>query len=142
MQKKRILSAVIAAALSATMTVPAFAAAPTFSDVPASHWAYTAIEKAAGAKMVGGIGNGKYSPTGTVTGGQLLAMLTRYFCPSDIETDAAVLEQAGCSGKWYSGNWYSGNWYSAATNVNGARRAKWLLGHQCLDYLVKRPLII
>ena len=107
MQKKRILSAVIAAALSATMAVPAFAAAPTFSDVPASHWAYTAIEKAAGAKMVGGIGNGKYSPTGTVTGGQLLAMLTRYFCPSDIETDATVLEQAGCSGKWYSGNWYA-----------------------------------
>ena len=71
MQKKRILSAVIAAALSATMAVPAFAAAPTFSDVPASHWAYTAIEKAAGAKMVGGIGNGRYSPTGTVTGGQL-----------------------------------------------------------------------
>ena len=58
MQKKRILSAVIAAALSATMAVPAFAAAPTFSDVPASHWAYMAIEKAAGAKMVGGIGNG------------------------------------------------------------------------------------
>ena len=137
MQKKRILSAVIAAALSATMAVPAFAAAPIFSDVPASHWAYTAIEKAAGAKMVGGIGNGKYSPTGTATGGQLLAMLTRYFCPSDIETDATVLEQAGCSGKWYSGNWYS-----AATKVTGARRAKWLPGHQCLDYLVKRPLII
>ena len=89
------------------MAVPAFAAAPTFSDVPASHWAYTAIEKAAGAKMVGGIGNGKYSPAGTVTGGQLLTMLTRYFCPSDIETDATVLEQAGCSGKWYSGNWYA-----------------------------------
>ena len=53
MQKKRILSAVIAAALSATMTVPAFAAAPTFSVVPASHWAYTAIEKAAGNGMVG-----------------------------------------------------------------------------------------
>ena len=65
MQKKRILSAVIAAALSATMTVPALAAAPTFSDVPASHWAYTAIEKAAGAKMVGGIGNGKYSTLNT-----------------------------------------------------------------------------
>lgn len=107
MQKKRILSAVIAAALSATMAVPAFAAAPTFSDVPASHWAYTAIEKAAGAKMVGGIGNGQYSPEGTVTGGQLLTMLTSYFCPSDIETDAAVLEQAGCGGKWYSGNWYA-----------------------------------
>ena len=29
------------------------------------------------------------------------------FCPSDIETDATVLEQAGCSGKWYSGNWYA-----------------------------------
>ena len=31
--------------------------------------------------------------------------------------------------------------YSAAANVNDARRAERLPGHQCLDYLVKRPLI-
>ena len=31
--------------------------------------------------------------------------------------------------------------YSAATNVNDARRTIRLSGHQCLDYLVKRPLI-
>lgn len=107
MQKKRILSAVIAAALSATMTVPAFAAAPTFSDVPASHWAYTAIEKAAGSGMVAGVGDGKYDPNGAITGGQLLTMLTRHFCPSDIETDPIVLSQAGHSGRWYSGNLYA-----------------------------------
>lgn len=107
MQKKRILSAVIAAALCAAMTVPVFAAAPTFSDVPTSHYAYTAIEKAAGAKMVNGTGNGKYSPSGDITGGQLLAMLTRYFCPEDIETDPVVLSEAGIVGKWYSGNLYA-----------------------------------
>ena len=107
MQKKRILSAVIAAALSATMTVPAFAAAPTFSDVPASHWAYTAIEKAAGNGMVAGVGDGKYDPNGAITGGQLLTMLTRHFCPEDIETDPIVLSQAGHSGRWYSGNLYA-----------------------------------
>ena len=107
MQKKRILSAVIAAALSATMTVPAFAAAPTFRDVPASHWAYTAIEKAAGSGMVAGVGDGKYAPNGAITGGQLLAMLTRRLCPEDIETDPIVLSQAGHSGRWYSGNLYA-----------------------------------
>ena len=107
MQKKRILSAVIAAALSATMTVPAFAAAPTFRDVPASHWAYTAIEKAAGSGMVAGVGDGKYDPNGAITGGQLLAMLTRRLCPEDIETDPIVLSQAGHSGRWYSGNLYA-----------------------------------
>ena len=31
--------------------------------------------------------------------------------------------------------------YSDATNVNEARRAIRLPGHQCFDYLVKRPLI-
>ena len=107
MQKKRILSAVIAAALSATMTVPAFAAAPTFRDVPASHWAYTAIEKAAGSGMVAGVGDGKYDPNGAITGGQLLTMLTRHLCPEDIETDPIVLSQAGHSGRWYSGNLYA-----------------------------------
>lgn len=107
MNKKRALSALLSLALCATMCVPALAAGPTFSDVPASHWAYTAIEKAAGNGMVAGVGGGKYAPNGTITGGQLLAMLTRHFCPSDIETDPIVLSQAGHSGKWYSGNLYA-----------------------------------
>ena len=34
-------------------------------------------------------------------------MLTRHFCPSDIETDPIVLSQAGHSGRWYSGNLYA-----------------------------------
>ena len=32
--------------------------------------------------------------------------------------------------------------YNAATNVNDAQKAKRLSGHQYLDYLAKRPLII
>ena len=104
---KRLITAMAAAVLTATLAVPAFAAAPTFRDVPASHWAYTAIEKAAGNGMVAGVGDGKYAPNGTITGGQLLAMLTRHFCPEDIETDPIVLSQAGHSGRWYSGNLYA-----------------------------------
>ena len=104
---KRLITAMAAAVLSATLAVPAFAAAPTFSDVPASHWAYTAIEKAVGNGMVAGVGDGKYDPNGAITGGQLLTMLTRHFCPSDIETDPIVLSQAGHSGRWYSGNLYA-----------------------------------
>ena len=107
MNKKRALSALLSLALCAAMCVPALAAGPTFSDVPASHWAYTAIEKAAGRGMVAGVGDGKYDPNGTITGGQLLTMLTRHFCPSDIETDPIVLSQAGHSGRWYSGNLYA-----------------------------------
>ena len=104
---RRLITAMAAAVLTAALAVPAFAAAPTFSDVPASHWAYTAIEKAAGRGMVAGVGDGKYDPNGAITGGQLLAMLTRHFCPSDIETDPIVLSQAGHSGRWYSGNLYA-----------------------------------
>lgn len=107
MNKKRALSALLSVALCAAMCVPALAAGPTFSDVPASHWAYTAIEKAAGNGMVAGVGGGKYAPNGTITGGQLLAMLTRHFCPEDIETDPIVLSQASHSGRWYSGNLYA-----------------------------------
>ena len=107
MNKKRALSALLSLALCAAMCVPALAAGPTFSDVPASHWAYTAIEKAAGNGMVAGVGDGKYAPNGTITGGQLLTMLTRHFCPEDIETDPIVLSQAGHSGRWYSGNLYA-----------------------------------
>ena len=104
---KRLITAMAAAVLTATLAVPAFAAGPTFRDVPASHWAYTAIEKAAGNGMVAGVGDGKYDPNGTITGGQLLTMLTRHFCPEDIETDPIVLSQAGHSGRWYSGNLYA-----------------------------------
>ena len=104
---KRLITAMAAAVLTVTLAVPVFAAGPTFRDVPASHWAYTAIEKAAGRGMVAGVGDGKYDPNGAITGGQLLAMLTRHFCPSDIETDPIVLSQAGHSGRWYSGNLYA-----------------------------------
>ena len=104
---KRLITAMAAAVLTAALAVPAFAAGPTFRDVPASHWAYTAIEKAAGNGMVAGVGDGKYDPNGAITGGQLLAMLTRHFCPEDIETDPIVLSQAGHSGRWYSGNLYA-----------------------------------
>lgn len=104
---KRLITAMAAAVLMVTLAVPVFAAGPTFRDVPASHWAYTAIEKAAGSGMVAGVGDGKYDPNGAITGGQLLAMLTRHFCPSDIETDPIVLSQAGHSGRWYSGNLYA-----------------------------------
>ena len=104
---KRLITAMAAAVLTAALAVPAFAAGPTFRDVPASHWAYTAIEKAAGRGMVAGVGDGQYDPNGTITGGQLLTMLTRHFCPEDIETDPIVLSQAGHSGRWYSGNLYA-----------------------------------
>lgn len=104
---KRLTAAMAAAVLTVTLAVPAFAAGPTFRDVPVSYWGYTAIEKAVGAKMLYGVGNGKFEPERSMTGGELLSMLTNYFCPEDIETNETVLTEAGVAGKWYSGNLYA-----------------------------------
>lgn len=104
---KRLIAATAAAVLTVTLAVPAFAAEPTFRDVPVSYWGYTAIEKAVGAKMLYGVGNGKFEPERSMTGGELLSMLTNYFCPEDIETNETVLTAAGVAGKWYSGNLYA-----------------------------------
>lgn len=105
--RRRLCALLSAAVLTVTLAVPAFAAGPTFRDVPVSYWGYTAIEKAVGAKMLYGVGNGKFEPERSMTGGELLSMLTNYFCPEDIETDETVLSDAGVAGKWYSGNLYA-----------------------------------
>ncbi len=82
--KKRILCAVLAAALLWSLSVSAFAAQlKSFSDVKSSYWAYTSImlcmEKGAieGTQKADAKGVGKFEPEGTVTLGQFLAVLTR-----------------------------------------------------------------
>lgn len=57
--KNRILSAALALCLCLGLAVPALAAGPTFTDVPASHWAYDAIEDMSSRGVVAGFGNGQ-----------------------------------------------------------------------------------
>ena len=49
----------------------AFAANP-FSDLPANHWAYAAVEKLAAEGVVDGMGNGKYEGNRNMTRYEML----------------------------------------------------------------------
>ena len=75
--KKRVLSALLAVALMAGLTVQAMAAETTFADVSADKWYYTWVTKAASQGWVSGIGGGKFDPNGKVTYCQFATMLNR-----------------------------------------------------------------
>lgn len=62
---KRLLKVAVTTALAASMAVPAFA--NPFSDVPAKHWAYDAVNKLAQAGVVEGYGDGTFRGDKTVT---------------------------------------------------------------------------
>ncbi len=81
------------------MSVPALAASPSFSDVPAGHWAYSYVERAADTGWVTGIGGGKFNPDGKVTGAEWYTMVARAFYGDQIPDTAD-------SGTWYSNKWY------------------------------------
>ena len=53
------------------------ASGETFTDVPASHWAYDAISTASSFGWVNGIGNGLYAPNQHITRAQVAAILNR-----------------------------------------------------------------
>ncbi|GBG58022.1 S-layer-like domain-containing protein [Sporomusaceae bacterium FL31] len=66
--KKRLLKVAVATALTVAFAVPAFAAsANPFSDVPAKHWAYDAVNKLAQAGIVDGYGDGTFKGDKTMT---------------------------------------------------------------------------
>ncbi len=57
--------------------IPAPPDAPTFSDVPPTHWAYSAIEYVAANDIVQGYGDGSYQPSWQVTRGQMAVFIAR-----------------------------------------------------------------
>ncbi len=75
MGMKKMLAVVAAATLVAT-AAPAFAANP-FSDVPANHWAYDAIEQLAAKGVLEGYPNGTYRGGRTMTRYEIAAMVAR-----------------------------------------------------------------
>jgi hypothetical protein len=87
--------------------------ATPFSDVPSSSPYYTAVEEAARAGIVQGVGQGKFDPTGTATRAEAAAMLLRgvkavpipageqwlpYFTLEQIEWGQAFAVNAAASG--------------------------------------------
>jgi len=63
--KKRLLKVAIATALTVAFATPAFA--NPFSDVPAKHWAYDAVNKLAQAGIVDGYSDGTFRGDKTMT---------------------------------------------------------------------------
>lgn len=59
------------------MVGSAFAASPSFTDVPESHWAYSYVERAASSGIVDGVGNNLFKPSSSLTAAQYLAMFHR-----------------------------------------------------------------
>lgn len=59
------------------MVGSAFAASPSFIDVPESHWAYSYVERAASSGIVDGVGNNLFKPSSSLTAAQYLAMFHR-----------------------------------------------------------------
>ncbi|MBE7023033.1 MAG: hypothetical protein E7412_01040 [Ruminococcaceae bacterium] len=48
---------------------------PTFSDVAEDHWAYSYIETMASAKVIDGVGNGRFAPDDVITTNQTVKIL-------------------------------------------------------------------
>jgi len=57
--------------------VPEAGREPTFSDVPADHWAFRHIEYAVGNNVVQGYDTGRYEPEWSVTRGQMAVFIAR-----------------------------------------------------------------
>jgi hypothetical protein len=72
-------------ALNLPLRTPATA---SFSDVPTSHWAFSAIETLVAAGVVSGIGNNQFGPAQPVTARQLRTMIGRATTP--VLADLAV----------------------------------------------------
>lgn len=89
---KKIISLMLSLALVASMSVTAFAVAPkSFDDVATTRWSHNSImicvEKGAisGTRTPDANGVGSFNPTGKVTLGQFLAVITRLVCPDAIK---------------------------------------------------------
>ena len=97
---KKLLSLLLSLTVIMSLSVPAFAAGPSFLDVSQNHWAYQFVEQAAKEGWVAGVGNGKFNPDGKVTGAEWYTMVTRAFFVDKIPDQVPA-------GQWYSGKWYA-----------------------------------
>ena len=100
--RKRIVSLLLSAALSLSLTLPVRAAgALPFTDLPENHWAYSNVKDLYDAGVVNGTTDTTFSPQGTVTLGQALKLIL---------LAAGYGEQAPTRDHWASG-YYSLAWH-------------------------------
>lgn len=125
---KKLLSLLLSLTVVMSLSISAFAAGPSFLDVPVNHWAYQFVEQAANNGWVAGVGNGKFNPNGKVTGAEWYTMVTRAFFPDKIPDEAPA-------GQWYSGKWYA-PYAAAGEQLEFAERLDYATSQDIMD----RPL--
>lgn len=76
--KKKILTLLLAFALSVGLAVPA-AASAQFSDVPGTYWAYNEVIEAVNKGITNGYSDGTFKPGNSVTNAHFAAFLARAF---------------------------------------------------------------
>lgn len=73
--KKRVFALLVSLALAVSFAVPAFAA--EFADVPAGSWYASGVSAVADGGIMTGTGNGKFSPSQTVSWAQAVTIAAR-----------------------------------------------------------------
>ena len=94
--KKRLLAMLLGLILIFSSTLPA-SAASRFPDVKAGTWFYEAIETAASRGWIEGLPSGEFAPDQDITYAELLALLTRVFCPSAVVTPSSPWYAVYCN---------------------------------------------
>lgn len=97
-KNKKQISLLLAAVMLISIFAGIFAtpSKPTFSDVPADHWAYEFVEKAAKEGWVAGVGNGRFGVDNQVTYAEFSTMLTRAYFSDELAA------YSGPTDKWYT----------------------------------------
>lgn len=87
--KRKILSLMLAVALTLGLAVPAMAyTTPDFSDVPSNHWAYQSVMKMADAGVIKGTGGGMFSPDMKLSAEMFVVLVGRVVFP-DVKAEGA-----------------------------------------------------
>ena len=93
--KRKIVSAALACALAASLSVPVLAADLTFSDVPSDHWAAQPILEMTEQGLFSGTtapvnGIGTFAPDATMTRGAFITVLTRWLFGDELDAMGVV----------------------------------------------------
>lgn len=121
--KKRIVTLALALVLCVGSAIPAYAAGQTFSDVPATYWAYDEIERAYEDGVMGGTsydpatGVRVFSPEQTLTLAQYIVVLTRAFYGDEVE--AFEDGYADTATVWYAHNLTVANLHQLFAGMGG-----------------------
>ena len=110
---KRIISLLLVLMLIPALVLPVSADSSAFADVPATHWANGAVERAYADRILNGTGVDEkgarlFSPEKSLTTAEFIAILTRAFYADELASaDAAKVKDA------YGSDWFAVNLYVA-----------------------------